>query len=77
MRDGFDVGAAGRAQRQPLGEQNGKPGLHGSLCELLASLESSPGLLRKKSKGGAGIPVSPISEPNWVRRFDWIPADLV
>ena len=31
----------------------------------------------EKPKGGAGIPVSPFSEPNWARRFDWIPADLV
>jgi hypothetical protein len=30
-----------------------------------------------KPKGGAGIPVSPFSEPIRVRRFDWIPAELV
>src|SRR6202521_5487859 len=39
----------------------------------------APGLRsrsRRKSEKGSRHPVSPCMEPLWVRRFDWIPADL-
>ena len=65
--------SARRTQHQPLGLEDGDASLSEGLrrnpiqqCHRTGSL---------KAKRGAGIP-SPLMEPVWVRRFDWMPADL-
>jgi hypothetical protein len=65
-----------RAQDQPFGLED----RNGSLSPAGAAdffRESHDVGSCNKPKGGAGIPVSPFSEPIRVRRFDWIPAELV
>jgi hypothetical protein len=72
----LSVVGARRAQHQPFGLEDRK----GSLSPAGATdffREGHDVGSCNKPKGGAGIPVSPFSEPIRVRRFDWIPAELV
>ena len=73
----FDVAATRRAQYQPLGFENGNAAPRRTAAPEFPLRRLIVRAPAKKPKGGAGIPVSPLSEPNRVRRFDWMPADLI
>ena len=75
-RNRFYVPATRRAQDQPLGLEDGNTALARGLVAISFQRSHGTGSCRKP-KGGAGIPVSPFSEPNWARRLDWMPADLI
>ncbi len=75
--DCFYVPTTRRAQHQPLGLEDRDTARVPPSPAGRSSNRVMAWAPAKKPKGGAGIPVSPFSEPIRVRRCDWMPADLI